>query len=165
MTAVLGAQVEDAPETQYGSPANLNGAVVWTPAAFLWQNPAIPVGTNVQWRIKLCDLSGNCASTANMTFSIVSSNTPPVAVGDTYNTDAGVALTITAPGVLSNDTDADFDLLTAIEVQIRHTACSVSIQMVRSFTHQTPDIQVLTHSPIGPTMVLQIAISQPSRFR
>ena len=71
VVAVLGTEVEEAPETQYGSPANLNGAVVWTPAAFLWQNPAIPVGTDVQWRIKFCDLNENCASTNEMTFSIV----------------------------------------------------------------------------------------------
>ena len=33
------------------------------------------------------------------------SNLPPVAVNDTYNTDVNVALTVAAPGVLSNDTD------------------------------------------------------------
>ncbi len=111
--AVLGSQVEDAPETQYGSPANLNSAVAWTPAAFLWQNPAIPAGTDVQWRIKFCDLSGNCASTADMTFSVAAPNTPPVAVGDSYTTAEDVPLSVSAPGVLANDTDGDADPLTA----------------------------------------------------
>ena len=92
VAAVLGTEVEDAPETQYGSPAHLNGAVVWTPAAFLWQNPAIPVGTDVQWRIKFCDLYENCASTNEMTFSIV---TP------TY--DLTVDKTGTGSGTVSSD--------------------------------------------------------------
>ena len=37
----------------------------------------------------------------------------PVATDDTYTTPAGVALDVAAPGVLSNDTDADGDVLTA----------------------------------------------------
>ncbi|MFC7359719.1 ThuA domain-containing protein [Nocardioides astragali] len=41
-------------------------------------------------------------------------NTAPVAVGDTYSTDEGTALTVDAPGVLANDTDADGDPLTAV---------------------------------------------------
>jgi hypothetical protein len=75
VTAVLGTAVEEAPETRYGSPASLNGAVAWTPAAFPWQNPAITNGTNVQWRVNFCDLSGNCASTGVLTF-LVGSNLP-----------------------------------------------------------------------------------------
>ncbi|MDP8937685.1 MAG: Ig-like domain-containing protein [Actinomycetota bacterium] len=41
---------------------------------------------------------------------------PPVAVADTYTTDEDVALTVAAPGVLDNDTDADDDPLTAVKV-------------------------------------------------
>lgn len=37
----------------------------------------------------------------------------PIAVDDAYVTDAGVALTVESPGVLSNDTDVDGDALTA----------------------------------------------------
>ena len=114
VVAALGAEVEEAPETQYGSPANLNGAVVWTPATFLWQNPAIPVGTDVQWRIKFCDLSGNCASTTEMTFSIVAPNTPPVAEDDNAST---VEVTPVVIPVLDNDTDVDpGDTLTVTDV-------------------------------------------------
>jgi|GEM_PF-1820053 len=39
-------------------------------------------------------------------------NTPPVAVADSYQTDEDVALTVVAPGVLANDSDADSDPLT-----------------------------------------------------
>jgi hypothetical protein len=40
-------------------------------------------------------------------------NTPPVAVDDAYGTLQDVALTVPAPGVLGNDSDADGDTLTA----------------------------------------------------
>ena len=56
------------------------------------------------------DLSGNSA-VANY-----DTNTPPVAVGDTYNTNEGVVLNVAAPGVLTNDTDIDNNPLTAIKV-------------------------------------------------
>ncbi|MEP9350510.1 Ig-like domain-containing protein [Xanthobacter sp. KR7-225] len=40
-------------------------------------------------------------------------NAAPVAADDSYATNQGAALTITAPGLLANDTDADGDALTA----------------------------------------------------
>ncbi len=40
-------------------------------------------------------------------------NAAPVGTPDAYSTDAGRALTVAAPGVLANDTDADGDALTA----------------------------------------------------
>lgn len=40
-------------------------------------------------------------------------NTTPTAVSDTGSTNAGTALTVTAPGVLANDTDAESNPLTA----------------------------------------------------
>lgn len=43
-------------------------------------------------------------------------NTPPVANPDTYSTLQGQTLTVAAPGVLANDTDAQGDPLTAIKV-------------------------------------------------
>jgi hypothetical protein len=43
-------------------------------------------------------------------------NTPPVANGDAYGTDQGATLTVSAPGVLGNDTDADGNPLTAVLV-------------------------------------------------
>lgn len=41
-------------------------------------------------------------------------NTPPVAVDDAYSVIGGATLTVPAPGVLGNDTDADGDPLTAV---------------------------------------------------
>ena len=43
-------------------------------------------------------------------------NTAPVTVGDSYTTPGGVELTVAAPGVLANDSDADGDTLTAVLV-------------------------------------------------
>ncbi len=48
--------------------------------------------------------------------SIPPGNTPPTAVDDTYTVEEDNTLTIVAPGVLSNDTDADGDPLTAVLV-------------------------------------------------
>jgi VCBS repeat-containing protein len=43
-------------------------------------------------------------------------NTPPVANNDAYGTDQAAPLTVSAPGVLGNDTDADHDVLHAVLV-------------------------------------------------
>ena len=43
-------------------------------------------------------------------------NSPPVAVDDAYSVIGGATLTVPAPGVLGNDTDADGDPLTAVLV-------------------------------------------------
>jgi VCBS repeat-containing protein len=57
-------------------------------------------------------INGNKSVTA--TFSVI--NVAPVAVIDTYSTNEDVVLNVSAPGVLSNDTDANLDSLTAIKV-------------------------------------------------
>jgi hypothetical protein len=43
-------------------------------------------------------------------------NDPPTAIADSYNTQEDTALVVGAPGILSNDTDPEDDLLTAIKV-------------------------------------------------
>ncbi|MDQ3003778.1 MAG: ExeM/NucH family extracellular endonuclease, partial [Chloroflexota bacterium] len=43
-------------------------------------------------------------------------NTPPVAANDSYSTNEDTSLTVTAPGVLSNDSDAESHTLTAVLV-------------------------------------------------
>jgi VCBS repeat-containing protein len=44
---------------------------------------------------------------ATVTIVVTAANRPPVAVNDSYSTDKNVALTIAAPGILSNDSDPD----------------------------------------------------------
>ena len=66
--------VEDVPEGIYGSPIHLN-TNVWALTSFDWQNPAIPIGQTVSWRIKYCDASDNCSLTDIQSFAIT--ETPP----------------------------------------------------------------------------------------
>jgi len=50
---------------------------------------------------------------ANATVTLSITNTPPVAQPDSYTTPKNIGLTIAAPGLLANDTDANGDVLTA----------------------------------------------------
>ena len=47
-------------------------------------------------------------------YSIAESNTPPVAMDDSYMTDINTSLSVPASGVLYNDNDPDGDTLTAV---------------------------------------------------
>ncbi|MEO7342211.1 MAG: Ig-like domain-containing protein, partial [Luteolibacter sp.] len=58
-----------------------------------------------------CDLLVDDVQVAVMT-----PNNAPVAVDDSYSTNQNVTLTVAAAGVLANDTDADFDSLSAVLV-------------------------------------------------
>lgn len=51
---------------------------------------------------------------ANVAVTLGQSNTPPVAGNDTYNINEDSILTVAAPGVLGNDTDADGNLMTSV---------------------------------------------------
>ena len=50
---------------------------------------------------------------ASVTINVTPVSDQPIAAGDAYVTDEEVALTIAAPGILANDSDADGDALTA----------------------------------------------------
>ncbi|MNS10466.1 HYR domain protein [compost metagenome] len=87
-----------------------NGVITYTPAAGF-------TGTEV-YSYVVSDPCG-LSATANVTFRVdpkVPSNVAPVAVADVYSTIENTQLVINAPGVLSNDTDANSDVLTAIMV-------------------------------------------------
>jgi VCBS repeat-containing protein len=60
--------------------------------------------------------TGASGDTSSLPFSLVVNNVAPVAVNDAYNTTEDTPLTVTAPGVLVNDTDVVSDTLTAIKV-------------------------------------------------
>jgi type 1 glutamine amidotransferase len=64
-------------------------------------------------------------------------NTAPVAVDDSFATDEGEALTVAAPGVLANDTDAEGQTLTATVVT-QPTDGTVTLAPNGGFTY-TPD--------------------------
>lgn len=67
-----------------------------------------------QWNAS--DGTDYAATAKNVNITIEASNTPPVAIADTYSAPQGGTITITAPGVLSNDTDADGNTITAVKV-------------------------------------------------
>ncbi len=77
------------------APANWNGAEKLT---FTVQDPS------------------SASASDDATFEVKAVNAAPVAVDDSYSTTQGATLNVAAPGVLSNDTDADLDPLSAIKV-------------------------------------------------
>ena len=56
------------------------------------------------------------SNTATVTITVTPVNDAPVAVNDSYSTSFQTLLTVTAPGVLGNDTDVDGDSLAAVLV-------------------------------------------------
>jgi autotransporter-associated beta strand protein/VCBS repeat-containing protein len=59
---------------------------------------------------------GSLNSTALVTITVTAVNDAPTAVGNTYTTNEDTPLSVTAPGLLGNDTDLDGDSLAAIVV-------------------------------------------------
>src|SRR2546423_14475153 len=60
------------------------------------------------------DSFGNTSAPVTVTITINPVNDTPLATNDSYNAAPGVALTVNAPGVLTNDFDVDGDTLTAV---------------------------------------------------
>ncbi len=66
-------------------------------------------------------------------------NAPPLANGDRYVTPQGTPLVVTAPGLLSNDTDADGDALSAVLLgQPASGSGSVTMRLDGGFTYTPP---------------------------
>jgi hypothetical protein len=76
------------------------------------------------------------SATATVTVDVT--NEAPVAVNDVYSTPFDTVLTVPAPGVLGNDTDADGDALTAVQ-QSFPTNGSATLNPDGSFTY-TPSV-------------------------
>jgi hypothetical protein len=75
LDASVSGTADTRPGTTYGSPVNPAPGTDWTPISFTWQNPVI-VNQNVSWRIKYCDVSGNCSDTPTMSFQVNSPGVP-----------------------------------------------------------------------------------------
>jgi VCBS repeat-containing protein len=75
-----------------------SGVISWTPTA-------AQLG-NVNVTVQAVDAAGNTGAQA-FTVVVTTENDPPVALDDTGATDEDTALSVAAPGVLSNDTDPD----------------------------------------------------------
>jgi len=90
-----------------------------------------PDGTNPT------NLTNNAAQDQLPDWEVAPPNTPPVANDDDYSTDEDQLLNVTAPGVLSNDTDPNGDTLTAVKVS-DPTNGSLTLNSDGSFTY-TPN--------------------------
>jgi large repetitive protein len=90
---------------QHGQVAlNGNGSFTFTPAANF-------NGVD-SFTYKATDDTAD-SNTATVTITINAVNDAPVAAGDSYSTDEDTTLTVTAPGVLGNDTDIEASALVA----------------------------------------------------
>jgi len=74
------------------------------------------------------------SNTATVTITVNAVNDPPSAVNDTYSTKKNNGLTVAAPGVLANDSDADGNPLTSVLVAgVSHG--SLTLNSNGSFTY------------------------------
>jgi hypothetical protein len=90
-----------------GAVIDVNGVITWTPSEA--QGP----GTNT---ITTVVNDGLISITNSFVVTVLEVNVAPVANDDNYNLGDGAVLTVSNPGVLSNDSDADGDDLMAILV-------------------------------------------------
>ena len=75
------------------------------------------------------------SNTATVTITVNAPvNRAPVAANDSYTTNQGTQLTVASPGLLSNDTDADGNALTAIKVT-NPIHGAVTVNATGSFTY------------------------------
>jgi len=121
---VLGAgpdtKLLDGEVVQTGPKPASGGVVSWS---FSWTAPASAGQVTLYGAGNSVDGAagpgGDRAATDSLLVTVqvpASGNHPAVAVDDSYETPPGSSLTVVAPGVLANDTDADGDPLTAILV-------------------------------------------------
>ena len=104
---------------------NLNGSFTYTP------NAGFTGSDSFSYRAS----DGTLQSTpVSVTLTVTSGNQMPVAANDTYAGPAGSALTVAAPGVLSNDTDPDGGVLSAILVTAT-TNGTLTLNPSGSFTY------------------------------
>src|SRR5262249_39642427 len=83
------------------------GLISWTPTA----NQAGPQNVTVQ--VSDGHAGGTATQSFIVTVSVVQTNRPPAAQDDQYSVRRRKTLTVSAPGVLGNDTDPDNNPLTA----------------------------------------------------
>jgi VCBS repeat-containing protein len=106
---------------------NSDGSFVYTPSREF-------TGTD-SFTYRARDSTGRQSNTATVTINVTAANTAPVAANDSYTTNQDTKLTVnSANGVLSNDTDANGDSLTAALVgNVSHGTLSLSAN--GSFTY------------------------------
>jgi hypothetical protein len=89
----------------HGSVVNNGTSVSYTP------NPSFFGSDSFTYTI---DDGHSATDTATVHVTVTNVNDPPVAQPDAFSMDQDTTLTVSAPGVLANDTDVDGDALTAV---------------------------------------------------
>ena len=84
--------------------------------------------------ISACYAYTESAATA-VTLNVASVNDPPVAQANAYSVNEDATLTVSAPGVLANDTDVENDALTAVLVAGPAHAASFTLNANGSFSY------------------------------
>ncbi|MDY0124848.1 MAG: Ig-like domain-containing protein [Anaerolineaceae bacterium] len=111
------------------------GAVITAAGAFSW-TPSEAQGPG-EYTFDVCVSDGTLSDCETITVTVSEVNVAPVAVDDEYTVAEKETLTITAPGVLGNDSDVDGDPLTAILVDTVSNG-SLTLNADGSFTYE-PD--------------------------
>ncbi|MGQ0619411.1 MAG: Ig-like domain-containing protein [Panacagrimonas sp.] len=106
-TALTAVMFGTVPAAQGVLVTNANGGFSFTPAANF--------NGTVRFSYRASDGSANSDS-ATVTINVGPANDLPIAAGESFITAEDTPLTVAAPGVLSNDSDADDDPLTAMLV-------------------------------------------------
>jgi VCBS repeat-containing protein len=117
-TGTISASDPDTNDTlSYGitaQPAHGSAAVNPSSGAWTYTPANRRASYTVSFAVAVTDIGG-LADAATITITVAADNDAPVAVNDTYTTTQGMPLTVAAPGVLDNDSDADDDdSLTAV---------------------------------------------------
>jgi VCBS repeat-containing protein len=108
----------------------VTGAVTYTP------NASYVGGDSFVYQV--CDVEATpLCDTATVTMTVTVANNPPVANDDAYSTAEDTQLSVSLPGVLGNDTDADGDPLTAV-LETTTSSGTLVLNVDGSFTYD-PD--------------------------
>ena len=111
---------------------------------------------------RLTDPAGN-STTANVIINVTGQNDAPVAVNDEFSIDEQTTLVISAPGVLSNDTDVDLDSLAAETVLVTNAKFGeVSLNEDGSFSY-TPDDTFVTYETFSYRVTDGVTFSNDAR--
>ena len=107
--------------------ANNDGTVTYTPNANYNGVDTFSYTVN--------DMQGNMSNLAGVTITVNSINDAPIASDDTYNVAAGIFTNIQAPGIFTNDTDADQDNLTP-QIQTQPSGGVMGVNIDGSFFYK-----------------------------
>lgn len=125
------------------SPTNYGSLTLAPNGAFTYQPGPNFVGTDL-FTYQVTNGTVTSSTVATVTLTVTSVNDTPVAVPDAYSATGGSALSVTAPGVLKNDTDVDDDVLVA-RLQSGPSGGTLSLNSDGSFVY-TPNAGTTTDS-------------------